>query len=304
MPDAGIAGTAAGFFGLGLSIGLGLLLLATRDVSRVVAALNPWLARGLVALVGIASIAIILISDKEPSKSSDGVAAASRAMVAASGSPAMPQGPAGPMEAATQALEARLAAQGGSDEDWNLLAQSYEFMGRGEDEARARQKKIAPQGSLTSAMAATAPVRPMPAAPGKTPAALPADGSAGSLVAQAEEHRRKREFPQAIEAYRKLVAANAMTADSWADYADALASAPGGSLGGESAKAVDRALALNPKHTKALWLKASLAHEQRRYDEALATWRALLAQMPAGSSDARIIEANIAEAQRLAGRKG
>ena len=56
MSDAGMTGTAAGFFGLGLSIGLGLLLLATRDVSRMVGTLNPWLARGLVALVGIASI--------------------------------------------------------------------------------------------------------------------------------------------------------------------------------------------------------------------------------------------------------
>lgn len=304
MANGDLAWTALGCFGLGLSLGLAGLLFATRDARRFIESFHPWVPRGAVALLALGSMAMLLIaineSDPAPiPKTSSVMAAAAASLNAVAGT-----GAGSSMEAATQALEARLAAQGGSDEDWNLLAQSYEFMGRSEDAARARQKKLAPAGSLASAMAATAPVRPMPAAAGGTPAAGPADGSVGSLVAQAEEHRRRREFAQAIEVYRKLVAANAMTADTWADYADALASAPGGSLGGESAKAVGRALALNPKHTKALWLKASLAHEQRRYDEALATWRALLAQMPAGSSDARIIEANIAEAQRLAGRKG
>jgi cytochrome c-type biogenesis protein CcmH len=90
-----------------------------------------------------------------------------------------------------------------------------------------------------------------------------------------------------------------MTADNWADYADALASMAG-HLAGEPENALAHALALDPRHTKALWLKASLAHEQHRYDDALATWRQLLALVPPDSSDARIVEANIAEATRLA----
>ena len=90
-----------------------------------------------------------------------------------------------------------------------------------------------------------------------------------------------------------------MTADSWADYADAQASMTG-HLAGEPEKALAEALALDPQHTKALWLKASLAYEQRRYSDALATWQKLLALVPPGSSDARIVEANIAEATRLA----
>jgi cytochrome c-type biogenesis protein CcmH len=96
-----------------------------------------------------------------------------------------------------------------------------------------------------------------------------------------------------------------MTADAWADFADALASSnPSGSLRGEPAKAIDRALALDPKHAKALWLKASLAHEERRYQDALVAWQQLLALVPPGSSDARIIQANIDEDRRLAGSKG
>ncbi len=55
---------------------------------------------------------------------------------------------------------------------------------------------------------------------------------------------------------------------------------------------------------KALWLKASLEHEEQRYRDAVSTWRNLLAVVPADSSDARIIEANIAEATRLAASQG
>ena len=73
-----------------------------------------------------------------------------------------------------------------------------------------------------------------------------------------------------------------------------------GKLAGAPAASIDRALALDPRHTKALWLKASLAHEQHRYKDALATWQRLLTLVPPGSSDARIVEANLAEASRLA----
>jgi cytochrome c-type biogenesis protein CcmH len=71
-------------------------------------------------------------------------------------------------------------------------------------------------------------------------------------------------------------------------------------LAGAPARAIESALALEPGHAKALWLKASLAHEERRYADALATWRQLQALVPPGSSDAKIIQANIAEASRLA----
>lgn len=128
-----------------------------------------------------------------------------------------------------------------------------------------------------------------------------ASGSGGvpELLARAEEHRRKREFEQASALYEAVVAQDGMTADAWADYADALASASG-RLAGAPAHAIEAALLLEPGHAKALWLKASLAHEERRYADALTTWRQLQALVPPGSSDAKIIQANIAEASRLA----
>lgn len=129
--------------------------------------------------------------------------------------------------------------------------------------------------------------------------AAPGSGSVPDLLARAEEHRRKREFQQACALYAAVATQGGMTADAWADYADAQASASG-RLAGAPARAIEAALLLEPGHAKALWLKASLAHEERRYSDALKAWRQLQALMPPGSSDAKIIEANIAEASRLA----
>ena len=302
MSSESFALAALGFFGLGLCAGLLVLLLASRGALQFLSSLNAWFARGAVALLAVLSIATILIGND--STASVAVKPTPAAPMATSGDGTSPQA-AGSMEAATQALAARLAAQGGTDADWSLLAQSYDFLGRTEEAKQARAHKVSPQVSLADSVAATAPVRPSASMPTLMPQTAPSGGGTSTLLAKAEDHRRKREFKQACDVYRQAIAAGTMTADSWADYADALASAaPAGSLSGEPAKAIEQALALDPKQTKALWLKASLAHDERRYQDALVAWRTLLALMPAGSSDARIIEANMAEAQRLAGKKG
>lgn len=158
---------------------------------------------------------------------------------------------------------------------------------------------------LGDAVLTTLQMRVAPAAnaPAMTvPGAASRAGSA-DLIAQADDLRRQRKFKQAAEVYRRAAAAGSMNADSWADYADALGSA-GSSLKGAPADALAKALALDPRHPKALWLKASLEHEEHRYRDAVGTWRNLLAVVPADSSDARIIEANIAEATRLAASQG
>ena len=80
--------------------------------------------------------------------------------------------------------------------------------------------------------------------------------------------RRQRKFKDAATVYRRVVASGGMTADAWADYADALASADS-TLQGEPAKAVAKALELDPRHAKALWLKASLEHEEHHYTDAV-----------------------------------
>jgi cytochrome c-type biogenesis protein CcmH/NrfG len=214
-------------------------------------------------------------------------------------SPGSSTGSAGSMEAATLALKTRLATQGGPDDQWELLAKSYEFLGRGTEAKLAREHKTSSSSELRDAIAASAMLLSAPRQSAGTRPVPQAASAYERLIASAEQHRRKREFKDACAAYAEAAKSGAMTADNWADYADAQASLAG-RLAGEPAKAIARALELDPRHAKALWLKASLAHEQHNYREALATWRQLLAVVPPGSSDARIVEANIAEASRLA----
>ena len=157
----------------------------------------------------------------------------------------------------------------------------------------------APTGSLEAAVTASQGLLISAGTPAMSSGAATPGSDTQELLARAEQHRRKREFAAACDVYARIVARGGMTADAWADYADAQASL-GGKLVGPPARAIDAALALDPAHPKALWLKASLAHEERRYSDALETWRRLLSLVPSGSSDATIIQANIAEASRLA----
>jgi hypothetical protein len=58
------------------------------------------------------------------------------------------------MNAAVASLESRLAANGGSNDDWELLAKSYEFLNRPQDAARARAHQLpAPQAGSSGAAA-------------------------------------------------------------------------------------------------------------------------------------------------------
>lgn len=67
---------------------------------------------------------------------------------------------AGSMDVMLAQLEQRLAGQGGSDADWELLAQTYEFIGRTADAqgARSHHLSVAPDGPGAAAAAQPAPV--------------------------------------------------------------------------------------------------------------------------------------------------
>jgi hypothetical protein len=60
-----------------------------------------------------------------------------------------PNAAAGSMSSAIASLEARLAKGGGSAEDWELLAKSYEFLGRPGDASKARARQLPPLPSDT-----------------------------------------------------------------------------------------------------------------------------------------------------------
>jgi cytochrome c-type biogenesis protein CcmH len=212
------------------------------------------------------------------------------------------------MQAAVAGLEARLARGGGSDADWTLLAQAYDYLGRSEDAARARAHTVNPRGVGLSQLSARALAAAAAAADGAATAPAPQQRSAPvprdaqAWLALAEQRRTQRDYAAARDAYGKVIALDAMSAQCWADYADVLGSLDHGSLASDAAaQAIDRALALDGANPKALWLKASQAHEQRHFADALSWWRKLRAVLPTDSDDVRIIDGNIAEDGALAG---
>jgi tetratricopeptide (TPR) repeat protein len=132
-----------------------------------------------------------------------------------------------------------------------------------------------------------------------TSAPAPGATAARQRALEGQQLRVQRRFAEAEAAYREAVTADPMDADSWADLADSAAAAANNDLT-RGREAIQRALAIDPRHRKALWLRASLELQERRFVTAAATWRELAALVPAGSTDARVIAANIVEADALA----
>lgn len=146
---------------------------------------------------------------------------------------------------------------------------------------------------------AAAKTPPTPPPVTEAPPATTAGPDIEALRQTADGLRRARRYAEAKEAYGRLLQANPRDADAWADLADATAAAAGGDLEG-SERAIEHALLLAPNHTKALWLKASLALQRKRYGEAADLWQKLLDQLPKDSADAQVVTANLQEARTLA----
>jgi cytochrome c-type biogenesis protein CcmH len=304
------------WFIAGLAIGVLTCWFALRVAPRlraVVRTRNSYLlAGGLIAAFAVAATILELAVSARHS----GPAEAAHASAAAPGAAGTSAPPAQSMDAAVARLEARLARAGGSDADWELLAKAYEFVGRSDDARRARAHAVTPSPGLTAATTSMETLAAAAAAAGNTTASGPAPaasleelqrrvhdqpGDASAWLALAELDRERHDNAAARDALAKVVALHGMTAQSWADYADVLGSLAGNSLSGAAGNAIDQALALDPNNAKALWLKASQAHEQRHFADALTFWHRLRAALPADSPDVRIIDANIAEDTQLAG---
>jgi cytochrome c-type biogenesis protein CcmH len=284
------------------------------------ARLRYGLAAAFVATFACAAAIIYIAIGSRHSLASRPAAAAMVAPAAESAAGAdAKSGPAKSMEAEVAALEARLTRGGGTADDWNLLAKAYDFLGRPDDARRARARTANPAAGVVTQMNAGALVAAASASETRSAESPAAPSAPAASVAELEQrvktnprdvqgwlaladlHRTEHDNRAARDALAKVVALKGMTAQSWADYADVLASLAGGSLTGAAGSAIDSALALDPSNTKALWLKASQAHEQRHFTDALSWWKRLRSALPADSGDARIIDGNIAEDTSLAG---
>jgi tetratricopeptide (TPR) repeat protein len=171
------------------------------------------------------------------------------------------------------------------EDDWTLLAHMY-----------AGGPPPGSGGGTAAALLSGNPhtVEEMTAVTAREP------GNVGAWLALGGAQRRARDFAAAAASYERALKLDEANPDAWADYADALASAGSRQLAGAPAKAIARALELDARHPKALWLQASLDLELRRYAQALARWQQLRAVLPQGSADIPIVDANIAEARQLA----
>ncbi len=87
------------------------------------------------------------------------------------GAPA-PTANAGSMDSAIANLEARLAKGGGTPGDWELLAKSFEFLGRPADAAKARAHQLPSLGAQPDSAPAGGPPGTAPAAGGSSAAVV------------------------------------------------------------------------------------------------------------------------------------
>lgn len=131
--------------------------------------------------------------------------------------------------------------------------------------------------------------------------AVPATG--GEWTRLGQQYRVERRFAECASAFEQAVLAVPADADSWADLADCRAAASDHDLR-VGRDAIHRALSIDPRHRKALWLRASLELQEEDFSTAAATWRELLELVRPESPDARILSANIAEADLLARSAG
>lgn len=111
-----------------------------------------------------------------------------------------------------------------------------------------------------------------------------------------------KNYALAAQAYSNAIERSPTeSADLYADYADAQALANNRSLQGKPMQAVERAVQINPGHTKSLWLAGTGAYQVQDWSQAKHYWELLLQQLEPGSENARMIEANLGEVYQLMG---
>jgi len=102
-------------------------------------------------------------------------------------------------------------------------------------------------------------------------------------------------YDDAVVAYQKAMALAPNQPNLLADYADALASAREGDLGGPVQEAIDAALAIDPAHPKALALAGMAAYQRGDLAQARQHWTQVLALLPPESEGAKEIRADLAQ---------
>lgn len=125
----------------------------------------------------------------------------------------------------------------------------------------------------------------------------PSNGEGWLLLAKT--YGELRNYPEAAEAYAEAAKWLPPDADLLADWVDASVMANGRVWDGETRKRVQRAVALDPQHLKALALAGSEAFDRKDYKGAIGYWKRMSKVATEGSMDRKLAEANIAEAESM-----
>lgn len=128
----------------------------------------------------------------------------------------------------------------------------------------------------------------------------PDDGEGWGMLARS--YYFLKQYGAAAETFAR---ASALQKDSnaelLADYADALAMANGRNMAGRPYELVKKALAIQPKFQKALWLAGTATYQSGNFEDTLGYWKRLLEIFPTGSENYVQMQKNIAEIQQKLG---
>lgn len=128
-------------------------------------------------------------------------------------------------------------------------------------------------------------------------------GDARAWVTLGRVRMQRDQFEPAAAAYRHALDASPKVARDplvWCEYADALGMAQGGRLAGRPRELIEKALALDGAHPRALEMAGSAAYEVGDFRTAVRFWRQLLVQLPAESGEHGQLLAAIARAEQRA----
>ncbi|HXN16292.1 MAG TPA: c-type cytochrome biogenesis protein CcmI [Usitatibacter sp.] len=111
-------------------------------------------------------------------------------------------------------------------------------------------------------------------------------------------------FEESAQAFARLEKLMPGDPQVLTDYADALGMAQGRTLAGRPYELVKQALAIDPRHKKALALAGTAALDAGDFAAALGHWQALAGELSAGSEDEIKVRAIIAETRTRAASAG
>ena len=108
-------------------------------------------------------------------------------------------------------------------------------------------------------------------------------------------------YAEAVPAYARATELQPQSASLLADYADTVAATKRTANNPESIALIERALAIDPGHPKALALAGTVDYDRGDYARAISRWQAILERIPAESEFGQQIAGSIADARARLG---